>query len=93
MMVYHSVFMKECVCMEYKLSVFLFPIMSYLVIFLKAVYIVLLTYFRLGKHKKKELLLSVVTKHLLTLCRFPKHHSAAFTSSVSAQRHQTSRAV
>lgn len=88
-MVYHSVFMQEWECMEYKLSVFLFPIMSYLVIFLKAVYIVLLTYFRLGKHKKKELLLSIVTKHLLTLCRFLKHHSAAFTSSVSAQRHQT----
>lgn len=54
MMVYLSVFMQEWECMEYKLSVFLFPIMSYLVIFLKAVYIVLLTYFRLGKHKKKN---------------------------------------
>lgn len=54
MMVYHSVFMQEWECMEYKLSVFLFPIMSYLVIFLKAVYIVLPTYFRLGKHKKKN---------------------------------------
>lgn len=55
MMVYLSVFMQEWECMEYKLSVFLFPIMSYLVIFLKAVYIVLLTYFRLGKHKKRTI--------------------------------------
>lgn len=53
-MVYYSVFMKEWVCMEYKLFVFLFLIMFYFVIFLKVVYIVLLIYFRLGKYKKKN---------------------------------------
>lgn len=69
--------------MEYKLFVFLFLIMFYFVIFLKVVYIVLLIYFRLGKYKKKELLLSIVIKYLLIFCRFFKYYFVVFIFLVS----------